>query len=70
MEILYESLKAVSERNGIPVTDVTRDSDDNLKGGADGYFSRQFSEQNPKGFIVMPDDLEPTPKSKRRNWTK
>lgn len=62
MEILYESLKAVSERNGIPVTDVPRDSDDTLKGGADGYFSRQFSEQNPKGFIIMPDDLEPTRK--------
>ena len=62
MEILYEALKAVSERNGIPVTDVSRDSDDTLKGGADGYFSRQFSEQNPKGYIIMPDDLEPTRK--------
>ena len=62
MAVLYESLKAVSERNGIPVTDVPRDSDETLRGGADGYFSRQFSEQNPKGFIVMPDDLEPTKK--------
>lgn len=62
MEILYESLKTVSERNGIPVTDVPRDSDETLKYGADGYFSRQFSEQNPKGFIIMPDDLEPTRK--------
>ena len=62
MAVLYESLKAVSERNGIPVTDVPRDGDETLRGGADGYFSRQFSEQNPKGFIVMPDDLEPTKK--------
>lgn len=62
MAVLYEALKAVSERNGIPVTDVSRDSDETLRGGADGYFSRQFSEQNPKGFIIMPDDLEPTKK--------
>lgn len=62
MAILYDVLKAVSARNGIPVTDVPRETDENLKGGADGYFSRQFSTENPKGFIVMPDDLEPTRK--------
>lgn len=62
MAILYDVLKTVSARNGIPVTDVPRETDENLKGGADGYFSRQFSTENPKGFIVMPDDLEPTRK--------
>ena len=44
------------------MTDVPRETDETLKGGADGYFSRQFSTENPKGFIVMPDDLEPTRK--------
>lgn len=62
MAILYDVLKTVSARNGIPVTDVPRETDENLKGGADGYFSRQFTTENPKGFIVMPDDLEPTRK--------
>ena len=62
MSVLYDVLKTVSARNGIPVTDVARDSDETLKGGADGYFSRRFTEANPKGFIVMPDDLEPTRK--------
>ena len=62
MAILYDVLKTVSARNGIPVTDVPRETDENLKSGADGYFSRQFTTENPKGFIVMLDDLEPTRK--------
>lgn len=60
MAILYDALKAVSERNGIHVYEKDRDSDDTLKGGADGYYSREFSSENPKGYIVMPTDLEPT----------
>lgn len=60
MAILYDVLKTVSARNGVVVSDVSRDSDDTLKGGADGYFSRRFTLENPKGYIVMPDDLEPT----------
>lgn len=60
MAILYDVLKTVSARNGVPVSDVPRDGDDTLKGGADGYFSRRFTPENPKGYIVMPDDLEPT----------
>lgn len=59
-DILYDALKAVSERNGIHVYEKAREDDDTLKGGADGYFSRAFSDENPKGFIVMPTDLEPT----------
>lgn len=60
MAILYDALKTVSMRNGIPVTDVQRESDKSLSDGADGYFSRQFTPDKPKGFIIMPDDLEPT----------
>lgn len=60
MEILYECLKAVSLRNGVSVSEVSRESDENLKNGADGYFSGQFSEKYPKGYIVLPDDLKPT----------
>lgn len=58
--ILYDALKAVSERNGIHVYEKSRAEDDTLRGGADGYFSREFSDENPKGYIVMPTDLEPT----------
>ena len=60
MAILYDALKAVSERNGIHVYEKDRAEDDTLKGGADGYFSRRFDAENPKGFIVMPNDLDPT----------
>lgn len=60
MAILYDALKAVSERNGIPVYEKDRDSDDTLKRGADGYYSRDFSAEHPKGYIVMPTDLDPT----------
>ena len=60
MAILYDALKAVSERNGIHVYEKNREEDETLKGGADGYYSREFDNSNPKGFIVMPTDLEPT----------
>ena len=60
MAILYDALKAVSERNGIHVYEKDRAEDDTLKGGAGGYFSRRFDAENPKGFIVMPNDLDPT----------
>jgi len=60
--VLYEALKAVSERNGIHVYEKDRADDATLKGGADGYFSRKFSADNPKGFIVMPTDLDATRK--------
>lgn len=63
METLYESLKSVCERNGVHVYEREREGDETLKGGADGYFSRHFDEQNPRGFIVMPTDLEPTRKA-------
>lgn len=62
MEPLYDSLRAVCERNGVHVYEQERELDETLKGGADGYFSRRFDGQNPKGYIVMPTDLEPTRK--------
>ena len=58
--ILYDSLKKISERNGIHVYEKIREEDKELRGGADGYFSRQFTPENPKGFIVIPTDLDPT----------
>lgn len=60
--VLYDALKAVSERNGIHVYEKNREEDETLKGGADGYFSRDFSSENPKGYIVIPTDLDPTRK--------
>ncbi len=60
MVVLYDALKAVSERNGIHVYEKAREDDSTLKGGADGYFTRDFSDENPKGYIVMPTDLDPT----------
>ena len=59
-DILLKALKSVSTQNGIPIYEVDRDSDDTLKGGADGYFSRADGDRNTegKGFIVLPKDLE------------
>lgn len=59
---LYEALKAVSERNNIHVYEKARQDDDVLRDGADGYYSREFTAENPKGYIVMPTDLDPTRK--------
>lgn len=60
MTILYEALKTVSEKNGIHVYEKEREEDSELTKGADGYYSRAFDEKNPKGYIVIPTDLEPT----------
>ena len=59
-DVLLKALKTVSSQNGIPIYEVDRESDDTLKGGADGYFSRAEGEKNTKGkgFIVLPKDLE------------
>lgn len=62
MEKLYEALKTVCERNGVHVYEREREQDKNLNEGADGYFSRKYDNQNPKGFIVMPTDLDATKK--------
>lgn len=66
MRKLFDSLIAVSERNGVPVSVVERDSDKTLSGGADGYFHRPTEEQKvqfPRGYIVIPKEVvdnEPT----------
>lgn len=58
--ILLKALRNVSGQNGVPVYDVERSSDDTLKGGADGYFSRAENQKNTngKGYIILPTDLE------------
>ena len=45
MEQFFGVLKQVSENHNIPVTEVERESDETLKGGADGYFSRKTSDE-------------------------
>ena len=59
--VLYEALKAVSQRNNITVHERTPEEDKELR-GAKGYYSRAFDKENPKGFIVMRSDLSPTEK--------
>lgn len=63
MKLLYDCLKEISERNGVPVYEVERNEDKTLAKGADGYFSREFADErstNGKGFIVLPSDLQQT----------
>ena len=60
MKELMDVLKTVSEKNGIPVYMRGKDEDKTLKDGAAGYFSRQFDNEHPKGFIVIDKDLEIT----------
>ena len=62
MEQFFGVLKQVSENHNIPVTEVERESDETLKGGADGYFSRKTSDEYPNGYIRLPNDLDPTRK--------
>lgn len=62
MQILFEACVAVSERKGVPVSLSNKDDDEILKGGANGYFSREISEEKPNGYIVIDEFLEPTEK--------
>jgi len=59
-DVLLNALKSVSVQNGVPVYEVERASDETLKGGADGYFSRAENDKNTegKGYIILPTDLE------------
>lgn len=56
MAVLLEALKAVAERNGVPVREVEKDSDEALKGGAKGYFDRS------ENAITLDSALQPTEK--------
>lgn len=66
MRTLFDTIKSISERHGVPVTVVDRESDETLKGGADGYFHRvspDIADKYPRGYIIMPSDVlanEPT----------
>lgn len=62
MEQFFGVLKQISENHKIPVDEIERESDETLKGGADGYFSRKTSVEYPNGYIRLPDDLDPTRK--------
>lgn len=62
IEQFFGVLKQISENHNIPVDEIERESDETLKGGADGYFSRKTSVEYPNGYIRLPDDLDPTRK--------
>lgn len=56
MAILLDALKAVAQRNGVPVVETGREADETLKGGAKGYFSRATNS------ITLDSALAPTEK--------
>lgn len=60
MKVLLDVCIAVSEKKGIRVYMRDAETDEKIKGGAKGYFSRKTSDENPKGFIVLDKTLEPT----------
>lgn len=62
MQTLFDACVAASERKGVPVSLADKDDDSTLAGGAKGYYSRQFTEDKPNGFIVIDDSLEITEK--------
>lgn len=62
MQLLFEACVAASERKGVPVSLSDKSTDSTLKGGAKGYYSRQFSADKPNGFIVIDNSLEITEK--------
>ncbi|MBQ3497214.1 MAG: hypothetical protein IJA73_03705 [Oscillospiraceae bacterium] len=62
MQLLFDACVAVSERKGVPVSLANAEEDPVLGGGAKGYFSREFTEEKPNGFIVIDENLEVTEK--------
>jgi hypothetical protein len=62
MQALFDACTAASERKGVPVSLASKENDKTLNDGSKGYFSRQFSEENPNGFIVIDESLEITEK--------
>ena len=57
---LLDACVSVSERRGVHVYFKDKESDNTLESGAKGYFSRELSPENLKGYIVIDKDLEPT----------
>lgn len=62
MQALFDACVAASERKGVPVSLAEKADDSTLDGDAKGYFSRQFTEDKPNGFIVIDNSLEITEK--------
>ena len=62
MQALFDACVAASERKGVPVSLADKADDKELNGGAKGYYSRQFTEDKPNGFIVIDNSLEITEK--------
>ncbi len=62
MQLLFDACVAASERKGVPVSLANAEEDSVLGGGAKGYFSREFTEEKPNGFIVIDENLEVTEK--------
>lgn len=60
MQILIDVLKKISSEAGVPVSEKSRSEDENLRKGADGYYSKQ---NTSKGFICIAQDLELTEKT-------
>lgn len=55
--VLYESLKAVNAEKNVPVYEKDKQDDEELKGGASGYFDRQSTNEHPNGYIVIQADM-------------
>lgn len=62
MNILADILKTISNKSGVPVVEREKSEDDVLQGGAEGYYSRKFTEELPKGYICIDQTLSPTKK--------
>ena len=57
-EILYQALKNVCEKNGVPVYEVPKVTDPQLASGIKAYFERENDIRNlGKGYIVIPAEL-------------
>lgn len=62
MNILADILKTISNKSGVPVVEREKSEDEVLQGGAEGYYSRKFTEELPKGYICIDQTLSPTKK--------
>ena len=60
MTILFDACVAVNENKGVPVYLKNKENDKSLASGAKGYFSREFSEKTPNGYIAIDEHLEIT----------
>lgn len=61
MEILYDTLKTISNNKGIPFTEADPSLDETLAGGALGYY-RHPTPEHDKGNIIVSSELSITDK--------